>query len=80
MTSPITELERVTVRMSHKKIHAKDCEDCESEKGMVDRIEREIVIEGDLDEAQRARMLEIADRCPVHRTLHSEVKVRTSPW
>ena len=70
-------LKHVTVRMQHHKIHAKDCEDCESEKGMVDRIERQIVIEGDLDEAQRARLLEIADRCPVHRSLHSEVKIVT---
>ena len=70
-------LERVTVRMHHARVHAKDCEECESEKGMVDRIEREIVIEGDLDDAQRARLMEIADRCPVHRSLHSEVKIVT---
>ncbi|MHC4938915.1 MAG: OsmC family protein [Planctomycetota bacterium] len=73
-------LERVTVKLKHHRIHAKDCEDCESEKGFVDIIEREVKIEGDLTAEQRARMLEIADRCPVHRTLHSEVKVRTSPW
>ena len=70
-------LERVTVRMRHAKIHAKDCEDCESDKGMIDRIEREIFIEGDLDDAQRERLMQIADRCPVHRTLHSEVKIVT---
>ena len=70
-------LERVTVRMRHAKVHAKDCEECESEKGMVDRIEREILIEGDLDDAQRARLMEIADRCPVHRSLHAEVRIVT---
>lgn len=70
-------LERVTVRLRHAKIHAKDCGDCESDKGMVDRIERDIVIEGDLDDAQRERLMQIADRCPVHRSLHSEVKIVT---
>ena len=68
-------LDKVTVRMRHSKIHAKDCQDCESEKGMLDRIERDILIEGDLDDAQRERLMQIADRCPVHRSLHSEVKV-----
>jgi len=70
-------LERVTVRLHHSKIHARDCEDCESDKGRIDRIEREILIEGDLDDTQRARLMQIADRCPVHRTLHSEVKIVT---
>jgi putative redox protein len=74
-------LDRVTVRLRHKKIHAKDCEDCETGKGKLDEIEREVLIEGDeLTDAQRTRLLEIADRCPVHRTLHSEIKVRTRPW
>ena len=68
-------LEHVTMRLRHEKIHARDCETCESETGKIDRIDREIVLEGPLDEAQRARLLEIADRCPVHRTLHSEVVV-----
>ncbi len=70
-------LARTTVRMRHQKIHAKDCAECESQSGKVDDIEREIVIEGELDEAQRARLLEIADRCPVHRTLHEEVRIRS---
>ena len=70
-------LEGVAVRLRHSKIHAKDCESCETEKGKVDRIERELVLEGDLDDAQRARMLEIADRCPVHRTLFGEKEVPT---
>ena len=70
-------LDRVTVRLRHRKIHAKDCEECETEKGKIDRIDREIVIEGDLDAAQRERLLQIADRCPVHRSLHSEVRIVT---
>ncbi len=70
-------LEHVTVRLRHEKIHARDCEACESETGKIDVIDREVVLEGPLDPAQRARLLEIADRCPVHRTLHSEVVVRT---
>ncbi len=70
-------LERVIVRLRHEKIHAKDCHDCETREGRIDVIEREIELEGDLDETQRARMLEIADRCPVHRTLHGEIKVET---
>jgi len=71
-------LDRVTVRLSHSRIHAADCEACETKEGMLDRIERAISLEGDLDTAQRARLLEIADKCPVHRTLTSEVEIRTS--
>ncbi len=71
-------LESVTVRLAHRKVHARDCESCETAEGMVDRITRRITIEGDLDETQRQRLLEIADRCPVHRTLHGEVVVDTS--
>jgi len=67
----------VKVRMSHEKIHAKDCEACETKDGRVDRIVRELVLSGDLTEEQRIRLLEIADRCPVHRTLESEVQVVT---
>ena len=65
------------VRLSHEKIHAKDCEDCETRNGKVDVITRSLSIEGDMDEATRARMVEIADMCPVHRTLENEVKIRT---
>ena len=72
-------MEGVTVRVHHEKIHAKDCENCETEKGMVDHIVREVDLQGPLSEEQRQRLLEIADRCPVHRTLHSEVKVDTVP-
>ena len=70
-------LDEVTVRLKHKKIHAEDCEACETEEGKIDQIEREIEVTGDLDEEQRQRLVEIADRCPVHRTLHSEIQVET---
>jgi putative redox protein len=70
-------LEQVDVRLKHDRVHARDCEDCESSEGRVDVIERVVRIEGDLDPAQRARLLEIADRCPVHRTLENEIKIRT---
>lgn len=71
-------LERVSVRLRHDKIHAADCAECETREGKIDRIEREITLTGSLDDAQRARLLEIADKCPVHRTLHSEILVRTA--
>ena len=70
----------VEVRLSHGRIHAKDCEDCETKDVMLDEIRSEIHLEGDLDEAQRKRLLQIATRCPVHRTLTSEVKIRTSAF
>lgn len=70
-------LEKVSVRLRHEKIHAEDCTECESKDGKIDRIEREITLTGDLDADQRRRLLEIADKCPVHRTLHSEVRVQT---
>jgi putative redox protein len=70
-------LEGVEVRLHHEKVHARDCEDCETRVGKIDRIDRELVIQGPLDDAQRTRLLEMADRCPVHRTLHAEVEVRT---
>ena len=66
---------RISVRVHHEKIHAEDCAECETTVGKVDRMEREIHIEGELTEEQRHRLLEIADMCPVHRTLHSEVVV-----
>jgi uncharacterized OsmC-like protein/fermentation-respiration switch protein FrsA (DUF1100 family) len=70
-------LEQVTVRLSHGKIYAADCESCETKEGKIDRIERTIVLDGELDDGQRARLIEIADKCPVHRTLTSEVEIRT---
>ncbi len=71
-------LERVSVALRHEKIHAQDCADCETVEGRVDRIEREITVTGALDAEQRQRLLEIADKCPVHRTLENEVKVVTA--
>jgi putative redox protein len=67
----------VGVKLRHERIHVKDCDDCDTKKGMLDQIHSEIHIEGDLDETQRKRLLEIATRCPVHRTLSSEIKIRT---
>jgi putative redox protein len=70
-------LESVTVRLSHSRIHAVDCAECETKEGMLDRIDSVIELTGPLTEEQRARLLEIADRCPVHRTLKSEFDLRT---
>ena len=70
-------LRRVRVRLSHRRIHAQDCSDCETKEGKVDEITREISLEGDLTDEQRQRLLEIANRCPVHRTLVSEIIVRS---
>jgi len=70
-------LNRVSVRLRHEKVHAADCAECETRDGRVDAIEREIVLEGDLDSTQRQRLLEIADKCPVHRTLTHETVIRT---
>jgi putative redox protein len=72
-------LTHVRVSLSHQKIHAEDCRTCETKTGMIDRIERLISIEGDLDDAQRERLMEIADKCPVHRTLLSEILIDTRP-
>ena len=71
-------LDEAIVRLSHAKIHAEDCEHCETKEGKVDQIEREIEVQGDLSGEQRERLLEIANKCPVHRTLHSEVTVQSS--
>jgi len=70
-------LERVLVGLSHRKVHAEDCVDCETKAGKLDEIERWLTFEGDLDRDQRARLLEIADKCPVHRTLIGEIKIRS---
>jgi uncharacterized OsmC-like protein/alpha/beta superfamily hydrolase len=71
-------LERTTVTLRHSKIHAEHCAECETEAGMLDQIERVITMEGALDAEQRKKLLEIADKCPVHRTLTSEVRILTS--
>ena len=70
-------LESVTVRLGHKKVYARDCEECETEDRKIDRIGLELELSGPLEETQRRRLLEIAERCPVHRTLESEVLVET---
>lgn len=70
-------LERVTVRLAHDKVHASDCEACETREGKLDKIERHVHLAGELSEDERRRLLEIADKCPVHRTLHSEIWIET---
>ena len=70
-------LERVTVTLKHSKIHAEDCAECETKEGMLDQIDRVIAIEGALDAEQRKKLMEIADKCPVHRTLKSEIRIQT---
>jgi putative redox protein len=70
-------VERITVTLKHSKIHAEDCAECETREGMLDQIDRVISIEGDLDDDQRKRLMEIADKCPVHRTLTSEIRIVT---
>jgi putative redox protein len=71
-------LEAAEVRLEHEKIHCVDCADAPRGRPKIDHISRELVIEGPLDENQRQRLVEIADRCPVHRTLHSEIRVTTT--
>lgn len=68
-------LESVAVRLRHSKVHAQDCTDCEHKPAKLDRIEREIELVGSLSEEQRSTLLAIADRCPVHRTLMSEIRI-----
>ena len=70
-------LGKVSVKLSHSRIHAEDCKHCETKDGKIDRIESELVLEGDLTAEQRQRVLEISNKCPVHRTLHSEIDVQT---
>ena len=70
-------LHSATVRVEHGRVHADDCVDCEQSDGQIHEFRRELTLEGDLSQEQRARMLEIADRCPVHKTLHNEIKVRS---
>jgi putative redox protein len=70
-------LTRTQVRLRHNRIYATDCAECETKEGMIDRIERVITLEGDLDARQRAQLIDIANKCPVHRTLKSEIDIRT---
>src|SRR5258705_4433517 len=71
-------LERIRVTLRHSRIHARDCADCETSNGWIDHIDREVELTGDLDDTQRQRLLHIDERCPVHQTLTSEVRVATS--
>jgi putative redox protein len=70
-------LERVTVTLKHSRIHAEDCAECETKAGLLDQIDRTIAMEGALDASQHAKLMEIADKCPVHRTLTSEIHIVT---
>jgi putative redox protein len=70
-------LQRVTVRLRHSRVHAQDCADCETRPALLTLIERDIELEGGLDQEQRARLLAIANRCPVHLTLTSQMEIRT---
>jgi putative redox protein len=69
-------LEGVTVRLSHSRIHAKDCAECQTKKAMLDRIDVRIELKGQITEEQRKRLMEVAAKCPVHRTLVSEIDLR----
>jgi putative redox protein len=70
-------LEAVTVALRHSREHAADCESCETKEALLDRIDREVTLQGPLSDEQRSRLLEIADKCPVHRTLTSRIDIRT---
>jgi uncharacterized OsmC-like protein len=72
-------LENITVSLWHSRIYAKDCEECETKEGMLDRIEAEVELTGALSEEQHAKLMEIAAKCPVHRTLTSEINIRLRP-
>lgn len=70
-------LRDVTVQLRHSRIHAEDCAECETKQGMLDHIDVEVALDGDLTDEQRRRMLEIGDMCPVHRTLTSEIHIKS---
>jgi uncharacterized OsmC-like protein len=72
-------LENITVSLRHFRIHARDCEDCETKEGMLDRIEVEIELTGSLTAEQHARLMAVAAKCPVHNTLKSEIDIRLEP-
>jgi uncharacterized OsmC-like protein len=70
-------LKDITVSLRHSKIHARDCDDCETKEGRIDRINLEIHLNGALSDEQRAKLMEIAGKCPVHQTLTSEINIKT---
>jgi len=70
-------LENITVSLRHSRIHAADCEECETKEGKIDRIELDIQLNGSLTAEQRAKLIEIAGKCPVHQTLTSEINIKT---
>jgi putative redox protein len=72
-------LENIIVSLWHSRIHAKDCEECETKEGMLDRIDLELELTGSLNEEQHLKLMEIAAKCPVHRTLTSEINIRLRP-
>ena len=72
-------LENVTVALRHSRIHAKDCAECETKTGMLDRIDLEVLLTGPITAEQHAKLMEVAGKCPVHRTLKSEIDIRLRP-
>ena len=70
-------VENITVSLRHSKIHAADCEECETKEGRIDRIELDIHLDGALTDEQRAKLMEIAEKCPVHQTLTSEINIKS---
>ena len=70
-------VEKITVSLQHSKIHARDCDDCETKDGRIDRINMEIHIAGSLTDEQRSKLMEVAGKCPVHQTLTSEINIKT---
>jgi putative redox protein len=70
-------LENISVSLWHSKIHAQDCEECETKEGRIDRIEMEIHLDGRLSDEQRAKLMEVAGKCPIHQTLTHEINIKT---
>jgi putative redox protein len=70
-------LEKIIVSLRHSRIHAADCEDCETKEGKIDRIDLDIQLTGSLTDEQRAKLIDVAGKCPVHQTLTSEINIKT---
>ena len=70
-------LNNVEITLQHNRIHAQDCDDCENAEGFIDHDEKIVKLDGELSDEEKQRLLEIADRCPVHETLHNEIKIDT---